>query len=85
MPPRPLLVALAAIIIILVFSIIPFNQVSVRGAGNSQTINDLTRAILSLILFSGALWVILSRRYTPTDRHWAFGAVGTIVGFWLHV
>jgi hypothetical protein len=85
MPPRPLLVALAAIVIILVFSIIPFNQVSVRGAGNSETISDLMRAILSLILFSGAFWVILSRRYTPTDRHWAYGAVGTIVGFWLHV
>jgi len=40
--------------------------------------------VVSLVLLIAALWVILSKRYTPTDRHWAYGSVGTIVGFWLH-
>jgi hypothetical protein len=85
MPPKPLLIALAAVIIAVIFTIIPINQqFSLRG-GESEAINAFMPAIISLILFVGALWVIVSRRYTPTDRHWAYGAVGTIVGFWLHL
>lgn len=39
---------------------------------------------ISLILLAAALWVVLSQRYQPTDRHWAYGIIGTVVGFWLH-
>ncbi len=41
------------------------------------------RMAISLGLLGASLFVILSKRYTPTDRHWAYATVGTILGFWL--
>lgn len=35
------------------------------------------------ILFSiAALFIILAQRYAPTDKHWAYATLGTIIGFW---
>ena len=45
--------------------------------------SDWVRVGISLVLLLAALWVILSKRYVPTDRHWAYGTIGTIVGYWL--
>lgn len=38
---------------------------------------------VTLRLLVGALFVILSKRYTPADRHWAYATVGTLLGYWL--
>jgi hypothetical protein len=38
---------------------------------------------VTLTLLVGALFVILSKRYTPADRHWAYATVGTLLGYWL--
>jgi hypothetical protein len=37
---------------------------------------------LSLIILLAALLVILSNRYDDATEKWAFGAIGTIIGFW---
>lgn len=39
--------------------------------------------VISAILLVAALFVILTKKYPPQDKHWAYGALGTIVGFWL--
>ena len=39
--------------------------------------------ILSVFLLLASVFVILAERYTPADKHWAYGTTGTIVGFWL--
>ena len=49
----------------------------------SFTAADAMRILVSLFLLAAVLWVILSRRYGPTDRHWSYGVIGTVVGFWL--
>ena len=41
-------------------------------------------AAVSVVLLAATLWVICSPRYIPTDRHWAYAMIGTVVGFWLH-
>jgi hypothetical protein len=41
-------------------------------------------ALITVILLVSALWVILSRRYNDANQKWAFGVLGTIVGFWLN-
>lgn len=38
---------------------------------------------ISAILLVAALFVILTKKYPPQDKHWAYGALGTVVGFWL--
>jgi hypothetical protein len=41
--------------------------------------------IITGILLLASLFVILAKRYSPADKHWAYATIGTIVGFWLHV
>lgn len=40
-------------------------------------------AVITLVLLIAALWVILSKRYQDAEKKWAFGIIGTIVGYWL--
>jgi hypothetical protein len=39
--------------------------------------------VISAVLLVAALFVILTKKYPPQDKHWAYGALGTVVGFWL--
>ena len=84
MPPKPLWIAFIGglPVILLLFTHTP--EIVWRGPAELDLWRGIMRIILSLILLGGALWVILARRYSPADRHWAYGIVGTIVGFWLN-
>jgi len=31
-----------------------------------------------------SLFIILSKRFAPKDKHWAYATAGIIIGFWLH-
>jgi hypothetical protein len=39
--------------------------------------------VFSVILLGASLYVILSGGYDEGTRKWAFGLVGTILGFWM--
>ena len=39
--------------------------------------------IITTILMLASLWIILSNRYDEDVQKWAFGAMGSILGFWL--
>src|SRR5262249_44574362 len=52
-------------------------------ATSDQILKALAQIVISAILIVAALFVVLSKRYTPTDKHWAYGTIGTLVGFWL--
>jgi len=41
------------------------------------------QVLVSLVLLAAGLYVILSKQYDAQDKHWAYGTVGTLVGFWL--
>ena len=43
----------------------------------------LVQVVLSILLAVVSLLVIRSERYGPTSRHWAYGALGVLLGFWL--
>ncbi len=38
---------------------------------------------ISVVLLGASVYVILSTKYGPKDKHWAYGTVGTLLGFWL--
>ena len=38
---------------------------------------------VSLIVLGSAVYIVLSKDYGEPSEKWAFGAIGTIVGFWL--
>lgn len=39
--------------------------------------------IVTFVILAACLFVILSKRFAQTDRHWAYGTIGTLIGFWL--
>jgi hypothetical protein len=43
----------------------------------------IMQIVFSLALFSASLFVVLAARYDQSSKHWAFGSIGTIIGFWL--
>jgi hypothetical protein len=49
----------------------------------ASKIDAAMQAALSAILLVAGVFVILSKDYGTTDKHWAYGTVGTLVGFWL--
>ena len=49
----------------------------------ASKIDAAMQAALSAILLVAGLYVILSKDYGTTDKHWSYGTVGTLVGFWL--
>jgi len=38
---------------------------------------------VSIVVLLSGLYIILSKNYEPAEQKWAFGIVGTIVGYWL--
>jgi hypothetical protein len=43
----------------------------------------LIQAVVSLCFFVPSLFVVLSRRFSEKDKWWAYGTLGTVLGFWL--
>ena len=41
------------------------------------------QAVVTVALLLPCLIMILSDSYDANSKHWAFGTVGTILGFWL--
>lgn len=41
------------------------------------------RSLGTFAVLTACLFVILSGGYDPNSKNWAFGTVGTILGFWL--
>lgn len=51
------------------------------------TVTDPESAILapplSMIIVAACLFILLSRRFGPKDRPWAYGILGAVIGYWL--
>jgi hypothetical protein len=43
----------------------------------------IMRSVGTLLVLTACLVVILSGEYDPNCKNWAFGTVGTILGYWL--
>ena len=39
--------------------------------------------VVSLAVLGSALYIVLSGGYAEAEQKWAFGAIGTILGYWL--
>ena len=42
------------------------------------------QAVVTCFVLAASLFVILAKRDSAKDKHWAYATVGTILGFWLH-
>ncbi|WP_434053884.1 MAG: hypothetical protein RDA78_02970 [Roseibium sp.] len=46
-------------------------------------VSAIMSVVVSLAVLGSSLFIILSGGYEPDAQKWAFGSVGTILGFWL--
>ena len=53
-------------------------------ADNSGLV-DAMQVAISIVVLGAGLFVVLSKRYEAAEKNWAFGAIGTVIGFWLKV
>jgi hypothetical protein len=61
----------------------PATAKSVTKADRLSYVRLGMQVAVSLIVLGGSLYIIISQSYDPKDKHWAYGAAGTILGFWL--
>jgi hypothetical protein len=52
-------------------------------SSSSRNVTLWVRIGVTSFLLLAALFVILSNRYPADEQKWAFGVVGTILGYWL--
>jgi hypothetical protein len=50
-----------------------------------HTIRTVMAPLVSVTVLLACLYVILSGGYRPDGEKWAFGSIGTIIGFWFKV
>jgi hypothetical protein len=41
------------------------------------------QAVVSAVILGCALYIVLSHGYPAQDKHWAYGMMGTILGYWM--
>jgi hypothetical protein len=51
----------------------------------SISLRKSEQALISILLVGTSLIVLVSKNYDRRDRIWAYGAVGAVIGFWLHI
>jgi hypothetical protein len=61
----------------------PTTNLAVAVATKPDNTTHVMQIGISVLVLASGLWVILSKLYQPAVLHWAYGAVGTIIGFWL--
>ena len=44
---------------------------------------EIMQIIISLVVLGASLYIILSKKYDNDVQKWAFGAIGTVIGYWL--
>ncbi len=72
------------IIILIAYRYFPRSLPYRLGAGSLVNLSKvLMIVVVSLTVLGSALYVILSNNYEEGAEKWAFGAAGTVIGFWL--
>jgi hypothetical protein len=42
----------------------------------------VTKILVTVLVLLSALFIIVSNSYPVTDQKWAYGVIGTIIGYW---
>ena len=61
--------------------------VEIVEASGSKELNSrlvtATQVIVSFAILGAVFYVIVCKQYTANDTKWAYGIVGTVIGYWL--
>ena len=79
-----------AIVVVTVGSLVAYRLLAPRPAAiktavdrGAVSVKTIMMVIVSILVLGSSLYVILSKQYEAESQKWAFGVVGTILGFWL--
>jgi hypothetical protein len=50
---------------------------------SAQNVRLYMSAIVSLLILCSSLYIVLSNKFNDDSKKWAFGTIGTLIGFWL--
>jgi hypothetical protein len=56
---------------------------NVLGKSDEKNLKKWMMCLVSVVVLLSSLYVILSGAYDDGTQKWAFGVVGSIMGFWL--
>ena len=56
---------------------------SAAAAAEEGNARLVVAIVVTGVVLAAGLYVILSGKYDDAEKKWAFGAVGTILGYWL--
>ena len=52
-----------------------------------KRMSEMTRLVMQVLvsatILGCAFYIVLSHGYDAQDKHWAYGALGTILGYWM--
>jgi hypothetical protein len=60
-------------------NILPNTDAAIHG----QLRRLIMQAVVSLAVLVASLLIILTHGFDPDNKHWAYGSVGMVVGYWL--
>ena len=61
----------------------PSGKSAKEWLAHQKALRFYAQIAISAVLLAAALYIILSTSFSPSEKHWAYGTVGTIIGFWL--
>ena len=74
-------IAIIGIILLTIFGAgLGFNSNALTGSSGTR---EIMQIVISVVILGASLYIILSKKYPADVQKWAYGAIGTVIGFWL--
>lgn len=54
-----------------------------KQSAAKRNLRRYTRVLLSVVLLGASIYIILSDTYDDAQEKWAFGTIGSLLGYWL--
>jgi len=78
----PGIIAIVGLVLMVLFALRADRSTEVGRAARADT-RTIMQVVISVVVLAAALYVILSDAYEADTQKWAYGIVGTVVGYWL--
>jgi hypothetical protein len=59
------------------------NRIAQPPSAQRANLRVWMQVAISLVFLGASIFIILSHSFDASDKHWAYGSAGTILGFWL--
>lgn len=78
-------IIVVGVIILSLFRFWPTNEIRLninQSWLNPKSVQLVMAVIVSCAVLVSSLYIILSQQFDESSQKWAYGAIGTVIGFW---